>query len=90
MTNQQLRHTLEQLHGELEQTQSVDEETAAVLTDLDSHIQALLKRPDQELVQKHHGLTASLREALIRFEGAYPQLTLYIERVLDGFNEMGI
>ncbi|MGB8644762.1 MAG: DUF4404 family protein [Anaerolineae bacterium] len=90
MNNQQLRKTLEELHAELEQTQNVDEDTAAVLADLDQDIRTLLKRPDQELVSKHHGLTASLRAALVNFEGTYPQLALYIERVLDGFNEMGI
>ncbi len=90
MNNQQLRQTLEQLHAELEQTQDVDPDTAAVLADLDRHIRALLRRPDQELMTKHHGLTASLRSALVNLETAYPQLTLYIERVLDGFNEMGI
>ncbi len=90
MTNQQLRQTLEELHAELEQTESVDEETASALADLDQHIQTLLKRPDQELVQKHHGLTASLRSALLNLQSTYPQLALYIERVLDAFNEMGI
>ncbi len=88
MTNQQLRQTLEELHAELEQTESIDEDTATVLADLDQHIRTLLKRPDQELMQKHHGVTANLRSALVNFQGAYPRLTLYIERVLDAFNEM--
>ncbi len=90
MTNQQLRQTLEQLHVELEQTDNVDADTAAQLAELDRHIQTLLKRPDQELMSKHHGLTANLRGALVGLETASPRLTLYIERVLDAFNEMGI
>ncbi len=90
MDNQQLRRTLEELHAELEQTESVDDETAAVLNELEQHIQSLLKRPDQELMSKHHGLTANLRSALASVGEMYPRLTLYIERVLDGFNEMGI
>ncbi len=90
MTNRQLRQTLEELHAELEQTDSVDPDTAAELAELDRHIQALLRRPDQELMQKHHGLSAQLRSAVARFELASPQLTLAIERVLDAFNEMGI
>ncbi len=90
MTNQQLRQTLEELHAELEQTESIDEDTATQLADLDQHIRVLLKRPDQELMQKHHGVSANLRSALVSFQDAYPRLTLYIERVLDAFNEMGI
>ncbi len=90
MNQQQLRKTLEELHAELEQTESVDDETAAQLTELEGHIQALLKRPDQELMSKHHGLSASLRSALVNLGEMYPRLTLYIERVLDGLNEMGI
>lgn len=90
MDQQQLRKTLEELHAELEKTQRVDDETAATLAELEEHIQVLLRRPDQELMSKHHGLTARLRAALADFGGMYPRLTLYIEKVLDGFNEMGI
>ncbi len=90
MDQKQLRKTLEDLHAELEQTESVDDETAAQLAELEGHIQTLLKRPDQELMSKHHGLSASLRSALVNFGEMYPRLTLYIERVLDGLNEMGI
>ncbi len=90
MDQQQLRKTLEELHAELEHTESVDDETAATLAELDTHIQTLLKRPDSELMSKHHGLSARLRSAVTDIGGMYPQLTLYIERVLDGFNEMGI
>ncbi len=90
MDQQQLRKTLEDLHAELEKTESVDDDTAATLAEIDSHIQTLLKHPDSELMNKHHGLTANLRAAMANIGGMYPQLTLYIERVLDGFNEMGI
>jgi hypothetical protein len=90
MDNVQLRQRLQELHTALEDTQQVDPETAAELTELDGHIQALLRRPDRELVNQHHGLTEDLRSALIRFELEHPNVALNIERVLDAFNEMGI
>ncbi len=90
MTNQELRKQLEQLHSELEQTSDVDPETARELSEIDRHIQALLRRPDRELVEKHHTVTESLREALVSFGNEHPQLTIAVERVLDAFTEMGI
>ena len=90
MDNDQLRRRLQELHKALEDTRQVDAETAAELSELDGHIQALLKRPDRELLNQHHGVTEDLRSALIRFELEHPGLALNIERVLDAFNEMGI
>ena len=90
MNSQQLRKTLEELHAELEQTQSVDQDTRQTLAEIDQHIQTLLAGPDRVFTTRHHPLTARLREARLRFEESYPQLVVNIERVLDAFNEMGI
>jgi len=90
MDSQQLRKRLEELHAELEQTPSVDEDTRQTLAEIDQHIQTLLAGPDRVFTTRHHPLTARLRDALVGFEASYPQLVVNIERVLDAFNEMGI
>ncbi len=90
MDTTQLRKTLEELHAELEQTQSVDAETRQELTELNEQIQNLLAGPDRNFTTRHHPLTARLREALVGFEVSHPSLVPNIERVLDAFNEMGI
>ncbi len=90
MTSQDLRHTLEELHSELEQASEVDENTREMLSDIDGHIKALLAKPDRELATRHHPLTARLRESLAQFEANNPQLVPGIQRVLDAFNEFGI
>jgi len=90
MDSQQLRRKLEELHTELEQTQSVDEGTRQTLAEIDQHIQTLLASPDRVFTTRHHPLTARLRQSLLSFEVSYPHLVTNIERVLDAFNEMGI
>ncbi len=90
MDSQQLRKQLEELHAELEETQSVDDDTRQTLAEIDRHIQMLLAGPDRAFTTRHHPLTARLRESLVGFETAHPNLVVNIERVLDAFNEMGI
>ncbi len=90
MTTEQLRKTLEELHAELEETQSVDPDTQQMLQEIDRHIRTLLAGPDREFTTRHHGLTAQLRDSMAQFECDHPNLVVNIERVLDAFNEMGI
>ena len=90
MDTQQLRKNLEDLHNELEQTKSVDDETRTTLSDIDHHIQSLLAGSDKDFTTRHHSLTARLRDSLESLEVSHPHLVIYVERVLDSFNEMGI
>ncbi len=90
MDSQQLRSTLQSLHDELEQTGNVDPETKQMLADIDLHIRTLLAGSDRDMVRRHHGLTARLRDSLVQLEASHPNLVPGVERVLDAFNEMGI
>ena len=80
MDNPELRATLEQLHGQLEQMQVVDEESRQLLQHLKNDIQTVLKEPNASA-------QASLRErlegAMDQFEDTHSDLTLTIKQVLD-------
>ncbi len=90
MNKLQLRQTLEQLHAELEGTQSVDDETRESLRHLMGDIQALLQESDQPSARRSRSLNERLNRALLQLEVSHPHLALNVEQVLDAFNEMGI
>lgn len=90
MENPQLAETLEQLHAELEATQSVNEETKARLKHLLTDIQMLLEENGQPSARKASSLTERLNDVLLELEVTHPNLALNVERVIDAFNEVGI
>ena len=49
MENEELRKLLQQLHDEIEKTQTVDEKGTEILSDLDGDIRALLERSEEQL-----------------------------------------
>lgn len=90
MDNSQLEKTLEELHAELESTQSVDDETRARLKHLMSDIQTVLDEKGKLSDRRAGSLSKRLGDALLELEVSHPNLALNVERVLDAFNEMGI
>jgi Domain of unknown function (DUF4404) len=89
MNNETLREQLEQLHGELNQTESVDASQRELLKTLESDIQELLGR---EQNQPHHyrGLGARLNEAVAQLEASHPQVTLLMRRAIDSLAYLGV
>ena len=90
MDKPQLSQTLEQLHTELENTQSVDDETRESLRHLVSEIQGLLEEGGQPSPHRSGSLNERLNQALLELEVSHPHLALTVERVVDAFNEVGI
>ncbi len=94
MDQQQLREQLIQLHDELERTQTVDDDTRAVLDDLSKDIRDLLERPgdvdadDED--QRYGKLSGNLQSNLARFEATHPRLTTAMERAIDVLVQMGV
>lgn len=76
----ELREALERLHAELEQTQTVDDESRRLLRHLQGDIQSVLREPDAET---RASLQVRLGTALARFEESHPNLVLTIQQVLD-------
>jgi hypothetical protein len=78
--DEKLRQSLEQLHTELEQTQSLDDETHKLLEHLMQDIQTVL----QSSSPKSYALLGKrLRDAIQELQESHPSLVLTIGRVLD-------
>jgi hypothetical protein len=88
MEQQKLRELLETLHGELEQVDSVDEGTEAVLTTLREDIRKLVDEktgtPEEDA-----SLVERLGEAVDHFEAGHPKLSMTIQHLLDSLANMG-
>ncbi len=82
MDQSQLRQTLEQLHGELENAQSVDEETRQLLQHLMAEIQSLLKESNPT-PQQYESLGGRLDTVMGQVESSHPGLTLTIKQLID-------
>jgi hypothetical protein len=90
MDKTQLSQTLEQLHADLEHTQSVDDETRESLRHIMSDIHALLEGSVQPSPHRSRSLNERLGQAMLELEVSHPNLALRVERVVDAFNEVGI
>jgi hypothetical protein len=94
MEQRQLHDTLAQLHTEIGQTESVDEDTREMLRHLMSDIQALLEQPasepDGDSATRYGPLTRRLRTAVAEFEADHPRLTASMERAIDALVQMGV
>ena len=89
MNNEELRSQLERLHAELSQTETVDAAQRDLLKTLESDIQELLGR---EQNQPHHYRTLSdrLNEAVAQLEASHPQTTLLMRRAIESLAYLGV
>ena len=90
MPERRLRETLQQLHQELDRTDTVSAEDRALLQDLVQDIQQVLERPEEGTPEHNESLNGRLRAAAEEFEEAHPALTLALRRVIDAFRWMSI
>ena len=90
MDDQKLRKLLEQLHGELEHTQSVDDKGRALLRDLDADIRGLLNRSKGDALQVQPPMVGLLEDTIDHFEITHPTLTMALSELLTALNNAGI
>ncbi len=91
MADQNLRELLEQLHKELERTDTIDEEGNEMLRHLDVDIRNLLKRsraegeidPDEPLLER-------LQDTIDHFEADHPRLTEVLSEMMTILSNAGI
>jgi hypothetical protein len=88
MEQQKLRELLETLHKELEQVDSVDKNTVAVLTNLREDISKLVS-DDVGAMHENESLMQRMSEAVDHFEAGHPKLSMTIQHVLDSLANMG-
>ena len=89
MDKQQLHTTLEQLHAELQQIESVDENELQILQKLMSDIEKLVKAGDSD---HHHiaRLDEGLREGIELLEASHPRTTMLMGQLIDALAKIGI
>ncbi len=88
MEQQKLREQLEALHKELEQVNSLDETTRAVLSTLREDIAKLVvEKPATAL--EHDSLVERMNEAVSHFEADHPKLSMTIQHLLESLARMG-
>ena len=90
MDKRPLHNTLEQLQGELQRIESVDEDERKILQKLMSDVKKLLEAPDSDQRLSHASLGEGLREAVERFEASHPRVTMLMGQVIDALANIGI
>ena len=90
MNDTKLRELLEQLHSELEHTQSVDDKGRALLRDLDADIRGLLNRSKGGALQVQPPMVGLLEDTIDHFEITHPTLTMALSELLTALNNAGI
>lgn len=90
MDEQGLRTLLEQLHAEIEHTQSVDEKGRDLLRDLGSDIRELLARSEADQTPAGQSLLGRLEESISYLEVTHPTLTNTLSKILESLSNAGI
>jgi hypothetical protein len=90
MDNQELGKLLEQLHSEIEHTESIDEKGRERLRDLAKDIGELLARSNDGQTQAQTSLLERLEDSISYLEVTHPTLTQTLSRVLETLSNAGI
>jgi hypothetical protein len=90
MDNKKSRELLQQLHDEINKTQTVDEKGKLLLRDIDGDIRALLERSEEHPVQVHPSIVQRLESAVSHFEVTHPELTTLISKFLASLSNAGV
>lgn len=90
MDKTQLHNTLEQLHGELQQIECVDEADRRTLEKLMIDIEKLTRSRESSHEHGYEHLGEGLREGIERFEASHPRATMLMGQVVDALAKIGI
>jgi hypothetical protein len=87
MNDQKLRELLEQVHSEIEHTESVDEKGREILRDLDADIRKLLERSD---AQVDESMLKRMQDRIDHLEIEHPTLTMALSEMMTILSNAGI
>jgi hypothetical protein len=90
MSDENLRKLLEQLHDELERTESVDETGNELLRHLNADIRNLMKRSGKADVEPDDSVLERLEDAIDHFEVTHPTLTRMLSEMMTILSNAGI
>ena len=89
MGEQHLRQMLNELHTELQRTDTIDDPSRKLLRSLLDDIEDLLERKEKGGTQSQ-SVVERLRETVRAFETTHPALTEAIGRMADALAAMGV
>jgi hypothetical protein len=90
MDNKIDRELLQQLHDEINKTQTVDEKGKELLRDLDADIRNLLARSEEHPGQAQSSIVQTLESTISHFEVTHPELTVLVSKLLATLSNAGI
>ena len=90
MNRQELCQLLEQLHNEIEGTQSVDAKERELLLELETDIRALLERCDAEQIQSHPLTVRRMEDAIEYIALNHPTLTAMLSNMSTILSNAGV
>ena len=90
MNHQELCQLLEQLHDEIEGTQSVDAKERELLRELETDIRALSERCEAEQVQSHPLTIRRLEDAIEYMAVNHPTLTAMLSNMSTILSNAGV
>jgi hypothetical protein len=88
MEDKELQKLLEQLHNEMERTDTIDEKGRELLEDLDTHIRNLLDRTAGEQIPA--SAVPNLEDAIAYLEVSHPTLTATLAKFMELLSGAGI
>jgi hypothetical protein len=90
MDDQELRSLLEQLHAEIERSETADEKERELLQHLAADIRDLLARSEGEETPPEPSVVKRLEEAVDQYEITHPDLTMLLSKLLAILSNAGI
>ena len=90
MNHQELCQLLEQLHNEIEGTQSVDAKERELLRELETDIRALLERCEAEQIQSHPLTVRRMEDAIEYMALNHPTLTAMLSNMSTILSNAGV
>jgi len=90
MEKKELLKSLENLHRELKNTESVDESSKEKIAHLMDGLQQVLDHSGDNLSEHHHDLLESLQESVEHFEVSHPTLTKVMNNLINTLKNIGI
>ena len=89
MDHEKFRSDLQKLHTELRGIESLDEGEQKLLRQLESDIEGVLSRDDDNL-QPDAASRQRLGEALAQVEASHPRVTLLMRQMVDSLAYLGV
>ncbi len=90
MPKKDLAKTLAQVHAELAEAQSIDDDTRKLLTKLTEDIQQILEQDEPQTSDGSEPLSEQVNDLMLQFETEHPQLTFALNQIAAALANLGI